>query len=618
MWFYMSDLTDTIKREKEASFNNLSTKRILWDNAEKLFHNQLNDLNSGNTNSRVFDPKLSTLIIERGYRVMAQLATGKVKGISNNDLGDAKLKNLLLDKYVIPNANSQFDFLTKLRMVDIYSNIYGAFCVLIDQEVKKNGYIGPDMWLLNIRDIFPQVGAVSLDDSDSVIIRTWRRKSYFEGLSKDKGFKNIGKIVELLNDKAGSLHERDSSNNSQRGERQYPQQQPAKGQGYYEVLTRFERDRWVDMCVDADEVFRDQANPHGNEELPVKCKYSIPLLDDPMGMGDVERGGSMQMVINSNWNLYLDAVKMSIFPPMLINKDNVASPSSFKSVPGATWLGRGQLNNIAQAVNLSPQGISTFNNVYQVANASLQNLFGTSNTDVPASTDQSQGKTPQALRMQSQRENTRDNADRFYMEQFVTSVMKTMVNLLSKKQSKAVTFRMFPDEIDQLAREYPEIKELYNDKTGKVTVKKGKGSTLYDYEIISGSTYAIDQKSQQENMQMLLQLFMQSQTPNGNTLVQTLAQEGYTFKFGELFKRIISNSGITEWDKILEEMTDGEMADRTAEAHGQELNQLFESMKTVGQQNMNAVPPMPPQQQQPMPQQQQPMQQQQPNGMAGF
>lgn len=593
----MSKLSSEIIKEKESSFNSLAQKRLLWDQAEGLFHGQLNDLSSQQANSKVFDPKLSTLTIERGYRVMAQLGVGKVKGISTNDLGDAKIKNLILENYVIPNANSQFDLLTKFRMVDIYSNVYGNYFVLIDQDIKKNGYVGPDMWLLNIRDVFPQVGAVSLDDSDYITIRTWKSLSYFENLAKADGFKNIPAIIEKLKDTAGSKQNRDSSNDSKRHQDQYPTETPPKGRGYFEVLTRFERDRWVDVCVDADMEFRDQANPHDNGEFPVECKYSIPLIDDFMGMGDFERGGSMQNVVNATWNLYLDAVKMSIFPPVLINKDNVASPSSFKPLPGQQWLGRGQIGNIAQPLQLNPGGISTFNNTYQVANAAILNLFGTTDTTTTSQTDPSFGRTPQAIQQQVQRENTRDNADKFYMEQFVSRVMKKMVNLISTKQTSALSFRMFPDEIEQLSKDYPEIKGMYNDKTGKLTVKKGKKSQLYDYEIVSGSTYAIDQKTQQQNLQNFLQLYMQSQTPQGNLLVQQLQQEGYNFKVGELFKQIISNSGIQDWDKILEEMSTSDQADQTLNNHAQQFVQQVQPFSQVLQQiqgqNMSAIPAQP-------------------------
>ena len=130
-------LRDQILERKGKAEDSLVTKRLMWDDLERLFHNQLTDSVSANTKSQVFDPKLTTLTLERGYRVMAQLPTGKVKPISSNDIGTTKLLNLVLDKYVIPNANAQFDFLTKLRMTDIYSNIYGNFFAMVDWDVKR-------------------------------------------------------------------------------------------------------------------------------------------------------------------------------------------------------------------------------------------------------------------------------------------------------------------------------------------------------------------------------------------------------------------------------------------------------------------------------------------------
>jgi hypothetical protein len=609
----MSDQSDLIKTRRQAAEDYLKIKRVGWDRAEQLFHNQLNDAQSAKTKSQVFDPKLSTLAIERSYRVMAQLQTGKVKGISKNDLGDATLKNLVLDKYVIPNANAQFDFLTKMRMVDLYSNIYGNFFTLTDWAVKANGYVGPDVWLLNIRDVFPQVGAVSLDDSDYVIVRTWRPLSFFEGLKDNKDYTNIPAIVAKLKELTGSKQNRSASTDkSQRETDQYPQSDPAKGSGYFEVLTMYERDKWTDYCADADMIFRERDNPQADGELPVQCKYSIPLLDDFMGMSDFERGASMQMAVNSAWNLYLDAVKMSIFPPILVNKDNIANMSSITQTAAAKWLVRNQISNAAMPLQLSPQGISTFNNVYQVATASILNMFGSSETTTSAETDPNFGKTPQALKMQSSRENTRDNADRFYMEQYLTNVMKKFCNLISKKQSSAITIRMFKDEIEELARSYPEVKDSYDEKTGNLSVKKGSGSDLYDYEIVSGSTYAVDQEAQQKNLAGLLTMFQQAQTPQGNTLIQQLQTDGYKFNFGELLKRIISNSGIQDWDKILTEMTPEEQGQQVLDSHAAQFQQALQVMN----QNPNGSPPIPGQD----PTQQPPVQPQpgQPQGIPGM
>lgn len=590
-------LVNDIKTRKEASYNALKDKRLLWDKMENLYHGILSDQVSLEAKSQVFDHRLSTLNDERAYRVMAQLPTGKVRNVDKNDKGGSMLMNLILEKSVFKNANAQFPFLTKLRMVDSMSGPYGNVFVLIDWDVKKNGYVGPDMWILNMRDVFPQVGAVSVEDSDHIIIRSWKPLSYFENLKRQDGYKNIDKIVTKLKNKSGSKQQRDADNETRREEDQYTDTQPTKGRGFFEVLSQYEGDRWVDMCVDADEIFRDVKNPHDNGELPIVCKYSIPLLDDFMGTSRFQRGASMQMTVNSVWNLYLDAVKMSIFPPTLVNKDNIASMSSLKWGPTKKWLVRNQIGNAVSPVNLSPQGTQTFNNTHQAANASLINQFGTSDTSVKASDDYSLGKTPQALKMQAARENTGDSADRFFMEQFLTQSITKMVNLISKKQPAQMTVRMFDEEIKQLARDYPEIEEMYNEKTGKLKINKGMiGEAKWDYEIVTGSTYALDQEQQQTNLASYIKLYLE----NGQALESLLQRDGLKFNFGEMFKRAISNSGINDWDKILEEIPEEERAEQALQADAQAFQQAVQQMQGV--QQMGQVP------QQPMGQQLPPMQ----------
>lgn len=607
----MSLKTEILDR-KQASEDYLASKRISFDVFEKLFHNQLADAISEEEKSKVFDNKLSTLVMERSYRVMSQMPLGKAKAISGNDLGTAELMNLIVSKYVNPNANAQFDLLTKFRMIDMYSNIYGVFYTLVDWDVKKNGYVGPDLWLLNIRDVFPQVGAVSLDDSDFCIVRTWKPLSYFKQLASQKreGYKNLEKIITTLEKKSGDKQDRDANSTSKREEKEYPKGDEPKQKGYFEVLSQYEGDRWVDFVTSAGLEYRDTKNPHEDGELPVIAKYSIPLLDDPMGMGDFERGVSMQNVINSNWNLYLSGVKLSQAPPVLINKDAVAVPSSLQYIAAAKWMlrtGQAGVQGAVAPLNLNPQGISTFNNINNAANGSLLNAFGTTDTTVSQDIEAGFGKTPQALKMQAQRENTRDNADRFYMEQYLKKVYKKFVNLIGKKQTSAITMRMFDEEIEELSRSYEDIEEMYDPKTGKLTIDKKKtGSTLYDYEIMSGSTFALDQKAQLDNIQEYIGLYLKSQTPEGNSLKMALEQEGFEFKFGELFKKGMSNSGIQDWDKILKEKTPQEKADMILQNHAQQLQQMASQMQS--QLPQGELPPqMPPEGMSPEGMPQQPM-----------
>jgi len=212
-------------------------------------------------------------------------------------------------------------------------------------------------------------------------------------------------------------------------------------------------------------------------------------------MGDSERGKSMQMALNANWNLYAGGIKMSMFPPVKLAKNGVAAMNSIKWGPAEKWLGKND-TNFAEVLNLTPQGTNTFNNTKQSIYGSLQQQFGTSFTNVSQSDSSLAGKTPQALKMQVAREGARDSADRFYMESFLTKVLGRFANLITKKQSKALQIRLFKDEIDELFEEYPDFKEMYNKKTGKIKIGKTQfKNALFDYEIITGSTYLVDKKN---------------------------------------------------------------------------------------------------------------------------
>lgn len=599
------DIKQTILERYGAADQYLKQKRIAWSQYEDLFHGVVRDPISISTGNVAFDPKLANAILERESRVMAQLPTGKVKAVSRNDEGASQLMNLTLDKYVVPNANAQFDFLTKCRMVDRYSNVYGSYFVMVDWDVRDNGYKGPDMWLIPIRDVFPQVGSLSVEDSDYIIVRSWRPISFFEGLAKRQGFKNVSSIIAKLKDKSSSKEARDADQKSQREQQQYPDMNSPKKSGYYEVLSHYERDRWVDFVPDADEILRDGPNPHDNGELPVIAKYSIPLVDDFMALGDMERGAPMQNILNSVWNLYLNAVKVSIYPPTLINKDNIADPDSIKFSAAAKWLVRGNIGNAAQPLTVSPQGTSTFNNVYQVVTSSILNMFGTTQTNTTTETDPGFGKTPQALSMQAQRENAKDSVDRFYMEQFLTKVNKKFVNLISKQKSGQIQFRMFEEEINELSQSFPEIEEMYDKKTGKMTLDKKKtGSLLYDYEIVSGSTYALDQKQQQANVMALLTAVLNPTTYQ--MLQEALQKENKELKLGELFMRSISNSGIQDWDKIIVDLNKNPQAmfDQHQMILQQAIQQAQQSQQPQGGPQMpSQIPQGAPQMTQPMPQQ---------------
>ncbi|MBW6431563.1 hypothetical protein K0A96_00070 [Patescibacteria group bacterium] len=586
----LDSLAKQIEDRYHPSYERLAGKREKWDDMEKMFLGILNDQISSRTKSQVVDPRLTNHLIDRSARVMSQMGSGKLKGISKNDIGSTILLNLILDKYVVPNANAQYDLLSKFRMVDMYSGLYGNFFAFVDWDVKANGYAGPDMWLLNIRDVFPQIGAQSLNSSDYIIIRSWKSLDWFKQIAKEKrdGFKNMSKIISKLEKIGGDSQNKDADKKTQRETNEYPGESAGKKEGMYSILSMYEKDRWVDYVESAREIMRDQKNPQDNGELPVVGKYSMPLLTDFFGFGDFERGMSLAKTGNSLWNLYMDAVKVSIFPPVLLNKDNIADASSIKYGASAKWLVRNNILNTAKTLNLAPQGVSTFNSAFSIVNASLLNIFGTTDTTITEKTDPGFGKTPQALKMHERRENSRDNIDRHYMEKFIDEVMSRFANLIVKNQKSSTTLRMFRPEIESLAMQYPEIEEMYNPETNELKIdSKHYNQTLYDYETISGSTYMVDRETTQKSLESLLNMI--STQPQ---LIEALKAEGKEINLSELLTQIISNSGLQNWEKILTDYNPNanKNIDDVIAKNSQEFANFMQQM---GAGNPNEVPPSP-------------------------
>ena len=63
-----------------------------------------------------------------------------------------------------------------------------------------------------------------------------------------------------------------------------------KDNPYIELITRYERDKWITFEPETREIVRVIENPHKNGELPVIVKHCFPLLDDFFGLGKLNAG----------------------------------------------------------------------------------------------------------------------------------------------------------------------------------------------------------------------------------------------------------------------------------------------------------------------------------------
>lgn len=522
----------------------LEDVRSDWEEREKVFFGiSADEVGEKMAKSKVYDPILSTIVIERASRVMAQPPTGKVRALDTNDKGKSLLADLILEKYIKPNANAQFKHEIKLRLWDIYSMIYGSMPMLVDYRVDDD-YVGPDCWLIPIRQYYPQPGVYQVQDMDYVFVDSFVSLAWLK--KRDgKYWKNIGELVQKINDTEGKKK-------SAYPYRSYPEEKWGQsdygGQGpFAQVLlrTRYERDKWTTYAPDFGIILREIENPHKNNKLPVVVKETLPLLDRVVGLGEIERGQPLQYTANSLLRLYLDGVKFSIFPPTIFNPQGIVA-SSIRFQPGARWLET--LPNSIRPFPVSPQGIQTFNNTYPFIKGALLSQAGTTETTISSSIEPALGRTPEALKQTAMRESARDNWDRKMMEGAVEELYDRFVDLIAKRQEKPIKFNLFKSDIERIKPFYPDVAEVYESGDfGEATVKQDLlANTNFRFFIESGTSMAKDTALENQALTGVLNIIM-----SNPSIVQAVREKGKDIDLGELIKRWISTAGIQDWEKIV-------------------------------------------------------------------
>lgn len=548
-------LQDELGSHASDSETFLSTLRSGWDEKEAILICKLKDEISteGSVKSQVFDPRLSTIVFERAARVMARHPSGKAYAISKNDFGKSKLMNLLL-RYYEKNANYWHPLIVKLRMLDLYSLVYGTMFALVPWIIdSRRDYIGPEIIPLPIRACFPQPSATSLSDSDWFQVSSMKNIEWLKQQTKrsDK-WKNIDKLENLVLGESGegSGDSKPASQESYVETEWYGGQPTDAAFPKVELRTEYRRDRWITFTPNYDNlIVRDIPNPYDNGELPIVAKYAWPLMESIIGLGEFERGKTLQYSINSLINLYMDAVKYSIFPPIHMNPKAVIR-SSIKWGPGERWLMKRPGEDVKQ-MRLSPQGLSTFQSTYGFLISALMNQAGTTEISSPTSTQPTMGRTPQAIRMMAGRESARDEWDRTMMEETLKQTYGKWITMIVKKMERKVVMRIFGPEVKEISKEYKDLVEFFdkNKKEGVVRVGKSDIEAKYDFEIETGSIMKPDLEGEQQNISAVLGMVLKNPI-----ILEAIRAKGKDLDVGELFKRWMIAGGIKDWERIIVDM----------------------------------------------------------------
>jgi len=568
-------LLDDVQSHLEDSNGYLETLRNDWDDLEAMLIVRLTDELSSTTQNKIFDPRLSTIVYERASRVMAQNPKGKAYANSKDDVGKNMLMNLLI-KYFYKNANEQDSMLIKLRMLDVYSLVYGSMFALVPWRVNKDGYIGPELNILPIRDCFPQPTKRNVSDMDWFTVRNVVSIDWLKAQNQDI-WMNVAALENDLKSKkdGGDGADPDYDKRSYVERQMYPSTYGDVSFPQVEMYTEYRRDKWitwtprrVNQKTSKPFILRISDEPYVDNLLPIVAKHAFPLIDSPIGLGEFARGKALQMGINSLWNLYMEGVKYSIFPPLHINPDNVV-PTSIKWGAGEFWF-MNNPNVDVQSMTLNPRGIDTFQSTFGTLVSALETQAGTTSTRESAKTQSALGKTPEAIRFISDKESARDEWDRVMMEQTIEQIHNRWISLTVSKLEKKVTMRLFKDEIEDIARSYPDVVELYESGRGEASISKKDIESTYDFILEVGSTTKTDIEAEQNNTTAILKAVLENPT-----IIEAFRAKGKDIDVAELFKSWLIAGGSKSWDKIIIDMKQQEQMQPELSPEDQALMQQY-------------------------------------------
>lgn len=489
-----------------------------FDSFEAMLIGQVYDSVSNSVDgSKITDSYASTLAKERADRVIAKLPDGVTLSAGKADVGKAAFMDILRQKWIYPNANAQRPFLQKLNLWQLYSSVYGYMPMFYDWTTSHSGYVGPDCWLWNPRNLIPQQGRVSIEDMDYVTALTWvskkQIKTWLDNEEEGDGWDR--EALQELYEKAGKDTAGNDSEKDTFVERDRTPGGTKKG---ICLATRYEAGddgKWITFAPDHGYVkIRELDNPHKNSRIPFVIKYSQPLFDSFYGLGDFQRARPLQFARDGLTNFYFASLKRNLAPGIIVNANGVVKHTL--DVTKANPVLMETLPNSIRPMPTNTAGLNTYQGAMSNLTGSLLSLYGTQNASLPGAEtlNPTQGKTPAAIEMYTGKEATRDGAERQNLEIAIEQLHDGFYSLIANIGTEDIPITLFGDDIEDIVKAgLEDVLGLFTNSftpdstqtAGDLHIKPGalKG-VEYRFNIEPNSTVKIEKEKKLQKMKDLM------------------------------------------------------------------------------------------------------------------
>lgn len=466
--------------------------------------------------SKITDSYATTLAKERADKVIAKLPGGETVSAGRTDVGKAMFMDILRQKWIYPNANAQRPFLEKLNLWQLYSSVYGYMPMFYDWTTSNTGYVGPDCWLWNPRNLVPQQGKVSIEDMDYVTALTWisrkRLQDIYDNENPDDGWDRSA-LKELLdkNDKTSGV-DQNQDTFVQRD------RNPLGSKKGICLATRYEAGPDGEWCTFApDDGFvevRKLANPHKNGRIPFVIKYSQPLFDSFYGLGDFQLDKPLQFARDGLTNFYFANLKRNLAPGIIVNANGVIKHTLDVTKPNPVLMET--IKDSIRPMPTNTAGLATYQGAQSALTGAMLARNGSQNASLPGaeSLNPSQGKTPAAINLYSDKEASRVGADIRRMETAIEQLTDGFFSLVANIGTEEIPVSLFSKDIEEIVKSgLPDVMELFKGKfkpdatmtAGDLIIKPGSLKGVeYRFSVEADSTVKISKQNQLSELERIM------------------------------------------------------------------------------------------------------------------
>lgn len=390
--------------------------------------------------SKVTDPVIRTTILEKTSRMFAGKLRGTVTPREGNDAIKAKIINALLD-FQWDNAKVAGTMLEKIILSDIQTRIFGASFVLNYWNVQeKDGkiYEGPEIKVLDNRDVFVDYQANHIKNANWVQVREWitwqdlQDKKNPDGTPFYKNLDILNQRMRATKDNMPKPERRDNRYTSIT--KQIRSLEDRVGQDLYfpiqEIVTEYRRDRKIIFSPRHAVILFDGPNPLNSQEIPISMLRYYPIGDDVYGESEVESVLPLYRAINATLCAFLDQMNLAMRPPIKV-ANNAAGVRLDTLIygPNAVWLTGDNPNNVMEHQS-GTAAITGFNTSYTALKSAFQVAMGDSSMGISSMNPLGKGeKTATEVRATTRQQLARDNYNQLYLEEFLKDIMEFWIKM---------------------------------------------------------------------------------------------------------------------------------------------------------------------------------------------